>query len=97
MQLHACIVSDMKSTVTCERQIDVLDNGVINQPPGNDPLGVGQRIWYTCNDYYRLEGAQDVTCLSSGDWSNPPPHCVRKLNRLINCDQELLFVVLQLY
>ena len=33
---------------------------------------------YTCDSGYDLDGAESVTCLASGEWSNTAPACNRK-------------------
>jgi len=36
---------------------------------------VGQQASFTCNDQYSLIGSSNITCLSNGQWSGPPPTC----------------------
>lgn len=36
---------------------------------------VGYEIHFLCKKNFLLDGPQKVTCLSSGNWSAPPPHC----------------------
>ena len=38
---------------------------------------VGARIGFHCDRGYNQEGAHSMVCMKSGNWSSPPPACVR--------------------
>lgn len=38
-------------------------------------LQPGGRAAYSCNYGYELDGQDVLTCLTNGEWNNPPPTC----------------------
>lgn len=44
----------------------------------------GQRLTFECKDHYELTGEAILTCMENGNWSHPPPSCIRsKPDRII--------------
>ena len=37
----------------------------------------GQRLTFECKDHYELTGEAILTCMENGNWSHPPPSCIR--------------------
>ena len=52
-----------------------IENGQHNGSSGN--FSNGEVVRFTCNDKYRLIGANTVTCGDFGVWSASPPTCDR--------------------
>ncbi|XP_040897150.1 P-selectin [Toxotes jaculatrix] len=40
-----------------------------------EPLSVGSRCYFTCQEGYYLSGDDVLTCLTSGQWNKPTPTC----------------------
>ena len=57
-------------TVSCPR-LDPPSNG------GCDPCvaAAGEQASFTCDDQYTLIGLSNITCLTTGRWSEPTPEC----------------------
>ena len=36
----------------------------------------GDKVNYTCNSGFALDGVSVLTCQSNGEWDNPPPTCL---------------------
>ena len=53
--------------------IPEIDNGQHNG--SYDNFSNGEIVMFTCNDKYRLIGANTVTCGDFGVWSASPPTC----------------------
>ncbi len=66
--------------VFCDKP-DLITNGGYNIIHGNASFSATTTIEYLCNEGYTLEGAQNSTCLLSGDWSSKS-QCTSTLNDL---------------
>ena len=66
--------------VFCDKP-DLITNGGYNIIHGNASFSATTTIEYLCNEGYTLEGAQNSTCLLSGDWSSKS-QCTSTLNNL---------------
>lgn len=67
------------------------DDGSVSQT-GSVPGSVAA---YSCSDGFTLVGAETVTCLENGFWSNAPPKCRCKGTvKQITVRQHFFFVVL---
>ncbi|XP_070582222.1 sushi, von Willebrand factor type A, EGF and pentraxin domain-containing protein 1-like isoform X2 [Ptychodera flava] len=49
----------------------------------------GLHAIFNCTDGYVLVGAQEVSCMSTGNWSDPVPKCVR-VEDSVGCDKSLM-------
>jgi len=70
------IVSFVFSAVQCS-SLTAPDNGSLG--PQQDAYDVSQVVTFTCNRGYALNGARQVTCLVSGQWSDVEPTCAGKI------------------
>ena len=72
-----------QTTVCANRRVGActtvasLRNGAV-EPSACSTIFVvpGTHCEYTCDTHYILAGRSTTTCLSSGEWSNPPPSCL---------------------
>ena len=81
MLLCNCRVSLL--SCVCTAQCPVLDdlaNGRIEYSPDTEPgFDVGTNATHICNDGFVLNGNEVRECLETGEWSEEPPTCERKM------------------
>ena len=87
LQLIDCnSLSPCSAAVMCP-PLDQPENGAVNCGHEDD---VERRFSYenscgfTCNQGYRLVGAQTVTCTSTTEWSENMPHCEGEHNLTVS-------------
>ena len=81
--MHAVIICDL---------VNPIPNGdsrssrsPIRGPGGSQGFGVGTVVTYTCGTNFELQGESTRTCLESGEWDQPEPHCRSGEKTLYNC------------
>lgn len=57
-------------------QCPVLEAPLYGSIKGAPSTSIGSRVTISCDEGYRLEGVDKVTCLPDGRWSNQVPSCV---------------------
>ena len=71
--------------------IDDHDN-VIRVTQHKNSYSVGDVVQWRCDDDLVLSGADQVTCLPTGDWSSAPPSCVRpECSKVIPVNNGIVF------
>lgn len=65
---------ELPLVIECDTLPGNFYNTIISAPNGTL---FGSQAEISCPPGYRLEGARILTCLSTGQWSNPLPRCIK--------------------
>ncbi|CAH1800676.1 unnamed protein product [Owenia fusiformis] len=71
---------------TCEDPPKEITNGNVFITSSGGPLRIGENVTFMCNECYKLEGNDKMTCLESQNWSSDVPRCVPRTCEDINSD-----------
>ncbi|CAH1802238.1 unnamed protein product [Owenia fusiformis] len=69
---------------TCQNPPVALNNGEVITTITGRPHRIGDSVTFKCNDCYKLEGNDTMTCLESQLWSSGVPQCVAKTCEDVN-------------
>ncbi|MEE6459030.1 hypothetical protein FKM82_000515 [Ascaphus truei] len=71
-----CILPYNGNGKKCSEPVKCKDPGELeNGNYSGNHFGVGSERTFSCDEGYNLIGRMKVTCLESGNWSDPIPHC----------------------
>ena len=76
-------ISFFYKPVTCDAPPDVTNGVIILNPTHRNVYDLHDLTQYGCiQESFQIIGNSSITCLHSGEWSNPPPRCRRHNHRL---------------
>lgn len=72
-----------------------MDHGTVSGAKSEgDYYGLGDDVFVSCDDGYRVEGSDILFCEENGEWDADPPQCVGKCALLpVNVHRETQFVL----
>ncbi|KAI3368487.1 hypothetical protein L3Q82_025500 [Scortum barcoo] len=63
--------------ITCK--LDKMDPHItVSITPSPEPIKIGHKLLFQCDNRYTLEGSKETACLETGQWSAPFPTCSEK-------------------
>ncbi|KAI3368491.1 hypothetical protein L3Q82_025501 [Scortum barcoo] len=64
--------------ITCK--LDKMDPHItVSITPSPEPIKIGHKLLFQCDNRYTLEGSKETACLETGQWSAPFPTCSEKM------------------
>ena len=80
----------MHTAITCEEEL-FIDNGSFREV--QDSYVVGDRVTFSCDDGFNLEGPNEITCQADSEWSDRFPTCQRKFTIVRGCNDRAMNIL----